>query len=604
MKKKGFTLIELLAVIIILAIIALIIIPVVSNLIHDARKQSFKLSVYGLIDSTDNYITEYSLLNAHELSFPASFNCDGTSCKRTSGDTLKFKGKVPVGGTVTINEGGVLIDYITDGTFCAYGYKWNLEITTDCNSIIADPYGEPGVYDQDDNLIADWDTLVTEYDLNISKDYTSTTYRIDNLDGDSLYYVLYHYPEFKDVVKVIIDDSVVTIGDMAASRCRNLKTVIMPDSIKSIKAVAFANNNRSIEELVIGNNVESIGKSAFEQSLNLKKLVIPDSVKTIGKSAFLSNIIEEIDFGKVESIGEHAFYWNYYIKEVVIPESVVHIGAGAFASTNESGQLSSIVFADTDSSWAHRSVDYTEEFTIDDVSDSSENAIIMGASDYFDEWMKIDDNHPLNIYSSIALEPGLYDTYNNQIADWDTLVNTYNFNISKDYTSFNTTYSGVDQETDGDSLRYVMSKYSMYDAKKLIIPSGITTIGDYSLYFSSLYIVRMPDTIEKLGKWAFAYNNLSKIDLSQNLVSIGEHAFSYNSNITNIVLPESLTSIDKYTFWYINNLESIVFADSTKQWKVNGYPLGNGIVSVDNPQNNVTMLTSGLYSTYPWNRMD
>ncbi len=47
MNKKGFTLIELLAVIVILAIIALIVTPVISNIITSAKKAANARSVEG-----------------------------------------------------------------------------------------------------------------------------------------------------------------------------------------------------------------------------------------------------------------------------------------------------------------------------------------------------------------------------------------------------------------------------------------------------------------------------------------------------------------------------------------------------------------------------
>ncbi len=49
--KKGFTLIELLAVIVILAIIALITVPVVINIINNAKKGAAEDSTYGVIES-------------------------------------------------------------------------------------------------------------------------------------------------------------------------------------------------------------------------------------------------------------------------------------------------------------------------------------------------------------------------------------------------------------------------------------------------------------------------------------------------------------------------------------------------------------------------
>jgi prepilin-type N-terminal cleavage/methylation domain-containing protein len=62
MKKKGFTLIELLAVIVILAIIALIVTPIVSNIIGSARKASNARSVEGHIKNIEYAVMQKTFL--------------------------------------------------------------------------------------------------------------------------------------------------------------------------------------------------------------------------------------------------------------------------------------------------------------------------------------------------------------------------------------------------------------------------------------------------------------------------------------------------------------------------------------------------------------
>ena len=52
MKKKGFTIIELLSVIVVLAIIALITIPVVTNVIEKSRKEAASVWHLLLCDRT------------------------------------------------------------------------------------------------------------------------------------------------------------------------------------------------------------------------------------------------------------------------------------------------------------------------------------------------------------------------------------------------------------------------------------------------------------------------------------------------------------------------------------------------------------------------
>ena len=58
-KEKGFTLIELLAVIVVLAILALIAVPIVLNIIKDARNNSNKRSIESYVRSIEYAISEH-----------------------------------------------------------------------------------------------------------------------------------------------------------------------------------------------------------------------------------------------------------------------------------------------------------------------------------------------------------------------------------------------------------------------------------------------------------------------------------------------------------------------------------------------------------------
>ena len=129
MKKRGFTLIELLAVIVVLAVIALITTPVILGVIEKAKKGAFKNSVYGLIESTNIYIAEN--LDAGNI----SFICNGKDCIMEDGNKLSFKGNVPKSGTIKAEEQHIEVEYITDGTYCAYGTLEDLIIDKGCANI-------------------------------------------------------------------------------------------------------------------------------------------------------------------------------------------------------------------------------------------------------------------------------------------------------------------------------------------------------------------------------------------------------------------------------------------------------------------------------------
>ena len=59
--KKGFTIIELLTVIVLLAIIAMITIPVINNMIRKAREKAFLDTAYGVLESVEWYYAKENL---------------------------------------------------------------------------------------------------------------------------------------------------------------------------------------------------------------------------------------------------------------------------------------------------------------------------------------------------------------------------------------------------------------------------------------------------------------------------------------------------------------------------------------------------------------
>ena len=112
MKKKGFTLIELLAVIVILAIIALIVTPVISTIIENAKMSAAKDSAFNYIDAVRNQIA-LSIVEK-DLNF-ADGEYDVVDLRTTYGVTVK--GKYPTTGTVTIAD-----EKVTQAEFCISNY--------------------------------------------------------------------------------------------------------------------------------------------------------------------------------------------------------------------------------------------------------------------------------------------------------------------------------------------------------------------------------------------------------------------------------------------------------------------------------------------------
>ena len=93
------------------------------------------------------------------------------------------------------------------------------------------------------------------------------------------------YPAGKKNENYTINDGVMHIGFEAFEYCINLKSVIIPNSVKSIEAYAFigCTNLRSV---TIPDSVTQIGREAFENCKNLMSVTIPSSVENIYTLAF------------------------------------------------------------------------------------------------------------------------------------------------------------------------------------------------------------------------------------------------------------------------------------------------------------------------------
>ena len=74
----------------------------------------------------------------------------------------------------------------------------------------------------------------------------------------------------------------------------------------------------------------------------------------------------------------------------------------------------------------------------------------------------------------------------------------------------------------------------------IVIPQGVTIIGNAAFRNTSLETISLPDTVTEIGGFAFYESKLKEITLSNSLNSIGANAFGFciNVNYSVIELPE------------------------------------------------------------------
>lgn len=147
-----------------------------------------------------------------------------------------------------------------------------------------------------------------------------------------------------------------------ADKIKTAKTAINLDlsestgltEITGSKSSSIFNQCIYLKSLILPNSLKTIGAYAFS-SCKFVSITIPSSVTTIGTGAFCyCSEITSIEIGTgVITIGANAFDSCVYLTSVTIPKSVVTIGQYAFWGSNS---LSAVTFIDTTSKWTVSSV--------------------------------------------------------------------------------------------------------------------------------------------------------------------------------------------------------------------------------------------------------
>ncbi|MBR7183497.1 MAG: leucine-rich repeat domain-containing protein, partial [Alistipes sp.] len=153
------------------------------------------------------------------------------------------------------------------------------------------------------------------------------------------------FNNFTTLKSITLPNGVKTIGNNAFNGCNHLISVTIADSVTSIEYGAFQNCT-SLTSVTIPNSVTSIGKQTFYYCKNLTDVIIGNGVTSIGYQAFdycdaitdvyISDLIAwcNIDFASrssnpVDNIA--TLYLNgTTVTELVIPDEIENIKANAF----------------------------------------------------------------------------------------------------------------------------------------------------------------------------------------------------------------------------------------------------------------------------------
>ena len=343
-----------------------------------------------------------------------------------------------------------------------------------------------------------------------------------------------------DLKSISMPNSVKTIGVSAFASCSNLESIILSTSLESIGDQAFFSSG--LVNIDLPNGLKEIGGAAFSGSYNLKNVVFPSSLQIIGTSSFSGcSSLETADFSLVNSLTEvpYALFSNCSnLKSVNLSHitDIKYIGESAFANCSSletieiSGSVKEIHFGAFQNCNILKSFEFKNVETILNVAfancSSLESLVIPATMKYIGE----------SVFAGCT-----------SIASIEVDGDNWDFEVGEDGILYNVSV--------GRNIIFVPINNPI---EHIVFDSEVQVIPNY----------------------AFAGNqNLKSITFTASfLTKIGESAFMGCSNLTSVNFQAgvpNLESIGSSAFEDCVSLESINFSGANKLVEMGGLAFKN-----------------------------
>lgn len=394
------------------------------------------------------------------------------------------------------------------------------------------------------------------------------------------------------VTSLNIDPEVsgLTIGTYAFYNLDALTTLTLPEGITSIGNNAFYNCD-GLETVTVPASVTSFGTNVFNQCSALKTATFAEGSPLTEIPAYTFYYCQQLETVTlptgITTLGTYAFYYCTSLTELILGEAFTTIGSSAVYNLsslqkvvlpgvnypftyNPSFPSSVTIFVHPDMVETYKTNSYTSSYHIVPIGSTTSfdvtttdtqglNSVV--GDENAQNAMELKVTGPLTgtdinyIHANMPyLEVlDLTDAY---IVE-GTANNKYNrFSNSTTPTSTSTSY-----QTKANVIGEYMF-YNMPKLKRLLLPSGATTIEQYAIAgyssYSNLTEVVMPTALTSIGNYAFNNSRkLAKADIPATVTSIGSYAFNNCNALKTAVIPDGVTKIEQNTFASCSSMTSV-----------------------------------------------
>lgn len=366
---------------------------------------------------------------------------------------------------------------------------------------------------------------------------------------------IYTFKNCTDLKKVVFEGKVTLIGGYAFDGCTSLSAMVGSDG----------------EEASFFGNLTSVGANAFKGTAVTKATLT--NLTTMGDYAFAESKIEEVSFGKKLTSGKYAFEKCKNLATVTLSDEQDKIFASMFSQcsalniTQSNTETAGIVLPD-----AIKTID----------ANAFASAGISGT---------------VTLPKSLTLS-GL-----SKSAFWNCNISAYalgnntNFSVNNGvlFDAAGTKLISVPKKYSGaldlsNVTDIAANAFVFCDSiTSVTFPAAPEAIPDSAFkywYMSDDMTYTIPSTVKTIGANAFDGSNLKgELVIPEGVTSIGNYAFQ-NTDITSVVIPSTVKSIGTYAFSGCESLTTVKFTvtDGVGIEEIGGYAFkGSGLTEITLP---------------------
>lgn len=449
--------------------------------------------------------------------------------------------------------------------------------------------------------------------------------------------------------EVIISDGTRYVpGNICCNYIENtsIKKIVIPESVKSIGENAFQ-NCAGIEEIIFGKNINEIGREAFRDCTGLKKVIFQESDETekssvsIGYNAFNGcTSLETITLSSnIGAIGDDAFLCCSNLEELELPEGITYLGYSFIGGTKiKSIKIpSTVTSCGVSNSMGYGALSYVtqlEEITFADGMEYVPGNICWNFA----------ENTSLK---KIVIPESVTEIGENAFRNCAGIEEiTFGKNIRRINRNAFRECSGLKKivfqenekeiEVNGELRKYPVtiesgSFWYCGSLEAVILSSNVTEIGDYAFCgCNSLEELNLPEGVRHLGYefiigtkikslrvpstvGSSGTNNsldggaLNDADVEEVIFAEGTKYIPGNicwnrvesTSLKRIVIPESVKEIGERAFQNCSGIEKITFGKDIRKIGRSAFRGCNGLKRIEFQENEKEIEVSGEIRKYP-----